>query len=70
MDTEYVEVDFIEMSIKSYKNRLAEANQRAIDAIGRGTYSVAFLAIEDATRYQAVIEELEFQLEAAESDHE
>lgn len=69
MDTEYVEVDFIEMSIKSYKARMAEANQRAISAITRGTYSVALIAINDATRYQAVIEELEFQLEVMEADN-
>ncbi len=61
--------DFVEISIKSFQKRKADANERAIAAINDGSYTVAMIAITDAMQYTACIEELEFQLGCSEVNH-
>ncbi len=62
--------DFIVTSIKSYEARRKAAGARAINAINDGSYLVALVAITDAMKESACIEELEFQLEDMEVHHD
>lgn len=58
--------DYIEMSIKSYRSRMLDADERAVKAIEEGNYWGALIAINEAASFKACIDELEFQLEELE----
>lgn len=53
----------IKLGIGSFKARLESRKADAIKAIEEGYYLAAQSALNDCIRYEAVIEELEFQLE-------
>lgn len=53
----------IQISIKSYKKRLEGRKEDAIAAIKAGSLWTAQIAINEASGFEAVIDELEFQLE-------
>ena len=54
----------IETSIKSYQARLSNSIRAAHQAIDEGSWWVAQLKLGECISYEAVINELEFQLEA------
>lgn len=56
----------IQTSIDSYKARIRYEEQRAIMAITDGQYTIAALAIAQASSYKGAIEELEFLLDCME----
>lgn len=60
----------IDTAIGSYKYRMEHANERAIAAIKDGSYAVALIAIAEAMQHKACIEELNFQLECSEVNHD
>lgn len=53
----------IETSIASYQHRLAERKKDAIEAINGNHLWAAQLALSECSGFEAVISELEFQLE-------
>lgn len=57
---------FIEISIKSYKQRMEQDKANAIKAINDGNLTTAVLSLTEAARMQAVIDELEFIVEEVE----
>lgn len=59
---------FIQTSIDSYKARLKYEKERAQSAIENEDLSVAALAIADACQLKGAIAELEFLLEAMETE--
>lgn len=61
--------EFLDTSIGSYRQRMENANERAIAAINDGSYTVAMIAIAEAMQHAACIEELKFQIECAEVNH-
>lgn len=61
--------NFIITSIGSYKTRLKNRKADAIAAIKDDSYWTAQIALSDCIGFEAVIEELEFQLERAEVNH-
>lgn len=58
--------DYVETSIKSFKARLKQRKDDVIAAVRDDSYWVAQTALNDCVAYEAVIAELEFQLEVAE----
>ena len=61
---------FIEVSIKSYRQRMEHDKQSAIKAINDGNLTTAVLSLTEAARMQAVIDELEFVLEDMEASND
>lgn len=59
----------IQTSIKSYKRRLEGRKEDAIVAIREGAMWTAQIALGECIGFEAVIEELEFQLECMEADN-
>lgn len=59
----------IEASIKSFQNRLESRKKDVIESIQSGSLWVAQLALGECMGFEAVIEELEFQLECMEVEH-
>lgn len=58
----------IQTSIKSYRKRLEGRKEDAIAAIRDGSMWTAQIALGECIGFEAVIAELEFQLEAMEVD--
>lgn len=58
-----IDREYIDTNVKRYEKLLADANERAIAAIGRADYWTAMVAINEAAGHKACIEELEFQLD-------
>ena len=56
----------IQTSIKSYQKRLDERKKDAIEAINGNHLWAAQLALSECSGFEAVISELEFQLECME----
>lgn len=61
-------VEFIQTSIGSYNARLEYEERRAINAIAEHDYQIAALAISEAAKLDGAIKELEFLLEAMETE--
>ena len=59
----------IRTSIKSYKKRLEGRKEDAIAAIRDGAMWTAQIALGECIGFEAVIEELEFQLEVMGVEH-
>lgn len=59
----------LETSIKSYKRRLEGRKEDAIVAIREGAMWTAQIALGECIGFEAVIGELEFQLERMEADN-
>ena len=60
--------DFIETSIGSFKTQLKNREADAIAAIKDGSYWTAQIALSECVGFEAVIKELEFQLEVMEAE--
>ena len=59
----------IETSIKSYSKRLEERKADVVANIQAGSYWAAQIALGECMGFEAVIRELEFQLECMEVNH-
>lgn len=59
-----------EKSIASYRHRMEMRKLVAVDAVRNGDWLVALGAINEAANYEAVMEELEFQIECMEVEAE
>jgi phage shock protein A len=57
-------IQFMATGFRSYEARRKRADERAIDAIRRGDYPVAAMAVADAARYHGAAEELRYVIEA------